>query len=186
MQEPRTISTVPATVTRAQAMEALEGAGLAALWRRTRLGILRSVADVYVPFALQKVALTNGRIRGQQILAVDAVSGNLDPYEFAEVPHSGKLAQVRTINYLPSQLSAQQTRDSALAVARRQLYSRGFFRLRRDLHLQVEPLDLEVFIPYWVGFFGANHHAELIVMDAVRGQIEGAKVEGLLRSWIRS
>lgn len=188
MQPARTISALPANVTREQAMNALEGVGLLALWRRARLGALRSVADVYIPFSLQKIAMTNGPngVRGQQILAVDVVSGGLDPYEFPEVPNPEKLARVRTSNYLPSQLSAAQVRDSAVSMARRQLYSRGFFRLRRDLRLDIEPLDVEIFIPYWVGFFGANGGAKMVAMDAVRGQIEGAKVRSLLRNWIQS
>jgi len=39
-------------------------------------------------------------------------------------------------------------------------------------------------VPYWVGFVGRGEAASLVVMDAVRRQIEGVKARRLIGEWL--
>jgi hypothetical protein len=56
----------------------------------------------------------------------------------------------------------------------------------RDLRIAAVPTDVEIHIPYWLGFRGSGNHARLIVMDAVRRRMEGAKVRRMVESWLTS
>ena len=41
-----------------------------------------------------------------------------------------------------------------------------------------------LFRSYWLGFFGRRESASLVVMDAVRRQMEGVKLRRLVEQWI--
>jgi hypothetical protein len=56
----------------------------------------------------------------------------------------------------------------------------------RDLTISAEAVAGEIYVPYWVGFRGRGSQVHFVVMDAVRRQIEGAKVRQLLRAWLTS
>jgi hypothetical protein len=56
------------------------------------------------------------------------------------------------------------------------LFQRGFFRIR-DLSSRAEPVSLDLYISYWIGFYDAGGSVRLRVLDAVRGTFEGGKAQ---------
>lgn len=178
------IQSLRANVTREEALEQLGASNLAGLWRRLRLGPLRSLADVYVPFRLFSVDIRNGPRRENRFLAVDAAGGTLDPYGFDELPGEENFIEVETRNSLPARLDESQLRGAAIECTRRQLYSQGFFRIR-ELTVWAEPVAIDLHVPYWIGFFGRGERARLVVLDAVRRRFEGAKARMLFEEWLQ-
>jgi hypothetical protein len=180
-----TIRTVRPNVTRDEALEQLSAHNLAGLWRRVHLGPLRSLADVYVPFRLFRVQIHNGSRREERFLAVDAVVGTLDPYGFDAPPDEKTLLELEVPNSLPAKLDESRLREVSIEQTRRQSYSQGFFHLR-DLLISAQPFEGELYVPYWIGFFGRDERAYLVVLDAVRRRFEGAKARALFEDWLRA
>ncbi len=179
------IRSLRANVTRDEAFEQFAAGSLAGLWRRLRLGPLRSLADVYVPFRLFTVEIRNGPRRETRFLAVDAVGGTLDPYGFHAIPGGKDFTEVETTNRLPAKLDESRLREVAIERTRRQLYSQGFFRIR-ELAISAEPVTGDLYVPYWIGFFGRGDRAHVVVLDAVRRRFEGAKARTLFEEWLRT
>jgi hypothetical protein len=179
------IRTLRPNLTRPAALDEFTAVGLGGLWRRLRLGPLRSLADVYVPFRLFSVQIRNGPRSEQRFLAVDAVAGTLDPYGFDAAPDDYSLAEIEAPNRLPAKLDEAALREVAIGQTRRQLYSQGFFRLR-DLTISAEPFEGHLYVPYWIGFFGRGERAHLVILDAVRRRFEGAKARALFEDWLRA
>jgi len=179
------IHTLKPNVSQAEAIEALGTRGIAGLLGRVRSGPLSSVADVYVPFRLYDIHISNGGERQTRWLALDAVSGTLDPYEFERIPDSSELMQIETRNRLEPVLEEIQTRHLLADKLRRLIFQGGFFRIR-DLQIHLEPAPLDLHVPYWIGFYGAGESVRLRVLDAVRGRFEGGKVLALFETWLGS
>ena len=180
-----TIQSLKPNVTRAEAIGEFSGSGLAALLRRARTGALRSVADVYVPFRLYKVQISNGRSRQSRRFALEAVCGQLDLYEFDRVPDSGELVAIETRNALAPDLDEAQAQELLAEKLRRMIFQQGFFRIR-DLQIRPELVPLELYVPYWIGFYDAGKSVRLRVLDAVRRRFEGAKARAFFATWLAS
>ena len=160
--------------------------------RRLRAGLiprlvgaraLRSVGQVFVPFYLYRVEVTDRGRRWGSYLAVDAVSGTLDPYEFDGPPAGDELSRVETRNR-PLPTLAHQAAEHALRDKLRRLrYQAGFFRVREP-RFAFERVPLDLHVPYWLGFYGAGEAATLRVLDAVRRRFEGARARALFEDWL--
>jgi hypothetical protein len=173
-------------VTADEAVALLRGAGTARVLRRIANGPLRRVAPLYVPFRAYAVTIRNSHRDHVQFFAVDAVTGALDLYQFAELPSRDDLVVVETRNTVAPALGDDATREKVTEKVRRALYQTGFFRLRSphiDAHAAALP---DVHVPYWVGFFGGRDRVRLAVVDAVRRRSEGARVHDLVRGWLAS
>jgi hypothetical protein len=120
------------------------------------------------------------------IFGIDAASGALDLYRFDELPASDDVVQVRTRNQIEPLLSTSAAHDLLVARLRRTVYQRAGFLAGGRVVLNVRPAADILHVPYWVGFFGRGDFASFVVMDAVRHQIEGAKVQRLIGSWIHA
>ncbi len=179
------IRSLRANVTHDEALEQFGASNPSALWRRLRLGPLRSLADAYVPFRLFRVEIRNGPRRESRFLAVDAVAGTLDPYGFDTIPGEKSFIEVETRNGLPARLDESRLREAAVERTRRHLYIQGFFRIR-GLTISAEPVAGDFYVPYWIGFFGRGQRAHLIVLDAVRRRFEGAKARALFEEWLQT
>lgn len=151
--------------------------------RRWMSGKLLGVADIYIPYRLYKVNLEDRRVRTARLLAIDAVSGNLDPFEFSETPLQNRCTDMETRNYLPAQLSEPETHAAALAKFRRLLFSAGFFRLAKPV-ISVELVESAFFFPYWAGFYGQEQSVRVLMLDAIRGTIEGGKITSSVKAWL--
>jgi hypothetical protein len=179
------IRTLNPNVTREAAILQFSGIGPAKLFRNTAFGRLRSVAELYLPFRLFRVRITNRGVTEDRLIALDAVTGMLDPFQFDHVPTETETAFIETRNCPRAQLEDAHVGELLVAKLRRLLYSRGFFRMR-DLQIATTPIERELYIPYWLGFRGSDGHARVAVIDAVRRRFEGAKVRRLVETWLSS
>ncbi|MBS1852105.1 MAG: hypothetical protein JST79_14445 [Acidobacteria bacterium] len=178
------IQSLRPNVTQAEAVLQFTSAGATGLWRNLRQGPLRSVADFYIPFRLFHVNIQNRGGEERRILALDAVSGLLDPFHFEQLPASQDTIALETRNALPIQLAEAPARDLLIHKVQRTLFSKGFFRIR-NLSISAQPAA-EVHIPYWVGFRGRNGRARIAMIDAIRRREEGMKVRDMLQHWLAS
>jgi hypothetical protein len=179
------IDSLRRNVTRDEAVTELRGRGLVRALRYATAGPLRSIADVYVPFRIFRVTIRNGRKRQEKLLAVDAVTGNFDLYSFDTLPRNGQLVRVRTPNRPDPVLNEERTRLVLIDRVRRTVFRTGFFRIR-DLQIDAEPVNLDIHVPYWIGFSGFGDRANVCVLDGVRRRIEGGKVRQFFREWLSS
>lgn len=157
---------------------------------RDRLGLsrgrrLRGLRQVYVPYRLFRATVTN-RGREQVLwLALDTVTGRLDPYRFDAPPEADTAGGEAGAALLAGRVALQELRERALGCLRREVFRRGFFRLA-DLRLAVDDAGREVHVPYWVGVFERDGRASIEVWNAVRRQREGAKLCELIEEWLAS
>jgi hypothetical protein len=177
------IRTLRANVTREQAIEQFSSSGLSKVLRNGAFGTLRSVAEFYIPFRIFQARIVNGGVAEERLVAVDVVNGTLDLFQFDHLPTDSETACLETRNCASAVLENGHATELLIAKLRRVLYSRGFFRMR-DLSITAQPINEELFIPYWLGFRGSDGHARVAVIDAVRRRFEGAKVRRLVENWI--
>lgn len=155
------------------------------LWRM-RKGRLQSVANVYVPYRFFRVQITGRSTSLTHIYAIDSVVGSLDPYEFESIPDSESLVRVETRNCMAAVLSDEQARSRLRDRVLRMIFQRGFFKVRTP-DLKLESLATEIYLPYWLGFYGRGGRGGQIhcrVVDAVRRRVEGAKARAFFETWI--
>lgn len=177
------VGVVRARVDRDGAVAAF-ASGLPGGVRRLIRGPLRSVAQIYVPFRLHEVTVRRGRRVERLLIGIDAVAGALDLYRFDESPSPNALLHVPTSNHIQPLLSAAAAREIVAARMQRVMYQRVGFLAIGACRLDVQPVSDIVYVPYWLGFFGRGEAASLVVMDAVRRQIEGVKMRRLIERWI--
>jgi len=167
-------------VTQEEAVRAFSSNGVSALYWRMRSGPLRRIADAYVPYFLFRVKCAGAPAR---LLAIDAVDGSLDLFEFPRVPEERELLALEGRN----QLSATLTEDRAAELLRdkvwRVIFQQGFFKIR-DARLEITSVGCELHLPYWLGFHERDGSVRCRVMDAVRRRIEGAKASAFFEQWL--
>ena len=177
------IRSVKPNVTRDEAIQQFCGRGLSGMLRNVALGRLHASAELYIPFRLFRVRISNGGVSEEKLVALDAVTGSLDLFQFERIPDGAETISVETRNRPSATLTDAVLTDRVVAKLRRVLYSRGFFKMR-DLQLNAVPLPDELHIPYWIGFRGPDGHVRISVIDAVRRRPEGAKVRRLVEEWL--
>src|SRR3954470_4349965 len=112
------IRSLQSVVDRELAWRSLSPQGMLGIVRRWRNGKLLALGDIYIPYRLYQINVDDHRVRSTRFLAVDAISGVLDPYEFAESPLHGRCMELDTANYLPAQLAEAHTRALVLEKVR--------------------------------------------------------------------
>jgi hypothetical protein len=178
-----TIRSLRPNVTKDEAIRQFSPPGATALLRTVMFGRLRSVAELYVPFRLFRVQITNNGVPEEKLVALDAATGTLDLYQFDHVPTEAETVSVETRNCPPAVVHGPAAAELVIAKLRRVLYSRGFFKMR-GLQLAAVPLEEKLHIPYWIGFRGSDQRARVAVIDAVRRRPEGAKLRRLVEAWL--
>lgn len=170
-------------VTQEEAVRAFRGRGLFALYRRIRSGPLQKIAEAYVPFRLFRVQYELVRVPQTRLFALDAVDGSLDLFEFPRIPGEGEFLSVDSRNQLAPALSeecaARLLREKVLRV----IFQQGFFKLHKS-RIEITRESSEMYLPYWLGFYGENATVHCRVMDAVRRRIEGAKASAFFEQWL--
>lgn len=167
-------------VTHEEALKVFSAAGFSGLYWRMRSGPLQRIADVYVPYFLFRVKCGNAR---PHLFAMDAVDGSLDLFEFPRIPEEGEFQAFRDHNRLKAALSEEQAADLLRDKALRIIFQQGFFNLR-DARLETSFVPCELYLPYWLGFYGRESSVRCRVMDAVRRRIEGAKASAFFEHWL--
>jgi hypothetical protein len=153
-------------------------------WRQIR-GPLQRLAEAYVPFRLFRVEYDLGATKNTRWFAVDRVQGALDLFEFAAEPESNRLVDLPARNYVAPQLSDKQTESLLSEKVLRVIFQQGFFRVR-ETHLKLEASPLDLYMPYWLAFYGSDRALRCRVMDATRRRIEGPKAAQLFETWLRA
>ena len=178
-----TVRALRSRVGRDAAVDAFSG-GLGGAFRRATCGPVRSVAEVYVPFLPFDVIIRRPRGVDHVVLGVDAVSATLDLYRLDAASSGDDLTHVRTRNHLKPVVSLSTAHDAIVVRMQRLIYQRAGFLAAGRVHVEAAAAGEAISIPYWVGFRGRRETASLVVMDGVRGQIEGAKVRRLIEGWL--
>jgi hypothetical protein len=177
------IRSLKPNVTREQAIRQFLSRGPVALFRQAAYGPLRSVAELYIPFRFFRARVSNQGQTEERLVALDAVSGTLDLFQFDHLPTDAETISLETRNCPPALQSDPAEVELVILKLRRLLYSRGFFRLR-NFEVDATSLSAEIHVPYWLGFRGAGARAHVLVIDAVRRRLEGAKVRRLVEAWL--
>lgn len=153
---------------------------------RLRKGRLQTVADAYVPYRFFRVQMAGRSASLTHIYAIDSVDGSLDPYEFESSPDPQSFVRVETRNCMAACLSDEQAQGLLREKVLRMVFQRGFFKIR-TMDLKVESLATEIYLPYWLGFYGRagiSGQLRCRIIDAVRRRVEGAKARVFFENWI--
>jgi hypothetical protein len=177
------IRTLKPNVTQEEAVRAFSALGISALCWRMRSGPLQKIAGAYVPFRFYRVHYELGRTSHTRLFALDAVDGSLDLFEFPRFPAEGELLSIEGRNRLAPALSEAHAVDLLREKVLRIVFQQGFFKIRQ-LQLDITHEPCEIYLPYWLGFYGGGETARCRVMDAVRRRIEGAKASAFFEQWL--
>jgi hypothetical protein len=174
------IRALKANVTQEEALRAFSAAGFSAAYWRMRSGPLRRIADAYVPYFLYRVKF--GPVQSR-LFAIDAVNGSLDIFEFPRIPGDQELLPFDGRNRLKAALTEERATELLREKVLRVIFQQGFFKVREP-RLEITPVPCELYLPYWLGFYGRDGAVRCRVMDAVRRRIEGAKASAFFEQWL--
>ena len=177
------IRTLRSNVTRDEALSTFTAAGPASLLWKLRRGPLRRIAEAYLPFHLYRVQYHAASAARSRVLALDAVDGSLDLFEFSAPPGDAETMLVSSRNHPAPRLSPAEAEEVLREKVLRLIFQQGFFKVRA-VQLEVERLQDEIYLPYWLGFYGSQAHLRCRVMDAIRRRIEGARASALFEEWL--
>lgn len=93
------------------------------------------------------------------------------------------MVSVATRNCLPVRISDEQAQSSLREKVLRIIFQAGAFQAG-NLNLQVQPVEEEFHMPYWLGFYGVDGALRCRVLDAVRCRMEGPKAVFLFEEWL--
>ncbi len=91
--------------------------------------------------------------------------------------------QVVTRNWLSPALSEEHSRGLLKEKVLRMIFQHGLFKVR-DPHLELQHLEPQFNIPYWLGLYGEDGNLSCRVLDAVRRKVEGDKAAALIEQWL--
>jgi len=177
------IRTLKPNVTEKEAVRTFSSPGISGFFWRMRSGPLQKIAAAYVPFRLYRVRYELGRNRYTRLFALDAVDGSLDLFEFPRVPGDSELLSLDSRNRLTPALSEDRAVELLREKVLRIVFQQGFFKLR-EVRLDITREACEIYLPYWLGFYGGGETARCRVMDAVRRRIEGGKASAFFEQWL--
>jgi hypothetical protein len=177
------IRTLKPNVTQTEAVRGFRSGVFSGVYWRIRGGPLQRIADAYVPFWVYRVRYEVGRARKTRYFALDAVHGALDLFEFPRVPAEDDLVTIQTRNQLVARLQPDAAEEILRTKVLRVLFQQGFFKLRA-LKIDIERMPVELYLPYWLAFYGSDGSVKCRVMDAVRRRIEGAKASSFFEEWL--
>lgn len=140
-------------------------------------------ADFYIPYHLFKLAWDNERASTEGIMAVDATTGRLDPYQFDETPAEHQRVSVETTRFSPLRVNEQEAGRIVEEQMTRHGMMKGFIKLAK-IKASISYVE-SIYIPYWVGVYERNNLAHLEVIGGLRGRFEGAKVYEIIAEWFR-
>jgi hypothetical protein len=157
--------------------------GIRGVIGKLRKGPLLRLSQAYVPFALYRVEVCNRGRGSVRWLAMDAVSGLLDLYEFEGPPAPAELVELQTRNRPAPALDAASGRQLLEDRVRRMFFQTGFWRLS-DFRINTDRMEELIHVPYWLGFFGRGTLARVGVIDARRRSREGSKARAFFTAWL--
>jgi hypothetical protein len=181
--EASAIRSLRPNVTREEALRMFRAPGPARLYWKWRGGRLVRIADAYVPFHLYRVRYHAAGAARRHLFGMDAVDGSLDLFEFSEPPGEAETVVITTRNHPALQLAEPRGEELLREKVLRHIFQQGFFKLGHP-RLELEKLPGEIYVPYWLGFYGTGENLRCRAMDAVRRQIEGTKAAAFFEQWL--
>ena len=173
------IASVKPNITRDQAIARLR-------WRTRRLKHepLRLAVDFYVPYHFFQTTWEDGRNKSVAFLAADAVTGALDLIEFDRLPEDGEIMNVDTRMTAEERIGDEEAcnlfRERILKLTFRK---KGFFKASR-LNVEAQ-LAARLHIPYWIGVYEHDGRAQIEIVNALQGRLEGAKLREIVGEWFQ-
>ena len=177
------IRTLKRNVTEEDAVRTFSAPGVSAYYWRMRTGPLQRIAEAYVPFWLYRVRYRLGSAAHTRFFALDAVDGSLDLFEFPGIPAPREFMCVECRNRLATSLTEERAGEILRDKVLRVIFQQGFFKLREP-RLELEKQLDELYLPFWLGFYGGSGAVRCRVLDAVRHRVEGAKASAFFEQWL--
>lgn len=181
--EARMIRSLKPNVTRDDAIQAFTAAGPASWYWKLRSGPLQRIADAYLPFRIYRVRYHMGGAQRSHYFALDAVDGSLDLFEFSVPPGEAETVAVSSRNHPAPALSRDRSDELLREKVLRLIFQQGFFKVS-NVKLEIEQVSGEIYLPYWLGFYGTQQDLHCRALDAVRRRIEGARASALFEQWL--
>ncbi len=152
--------------------------------RQLRRGGLSVSLEFYIPYRLFQVTIKNGGHSANRFVAIDSVTGQLDLYGFDCPPAQADRQTIESEQVLPARINEETAFEIVEEKMKREMYLKGFFKIKG---LEVTGRFLETFyLPYYVGLYKRNERVGIEVLNALRGQFEGAKVREVISEWFLS
>ena len=146
--------------------------------RQLRHGRLRLILDFYVPYHFYRLESSE---HSNLLMAIDAVTGRLDPYQFSGVPQTD---QIETRHFISIQIGEKESLRSLEEKRLRMAMMNGFFKLS-DQTVSWQFVAC-LHLPYWIGIYERHGRAHLEIVEALRGRFEGAKMRDLVAGWFEN
>ena len=152
--------------------------------RALKHGRLRFAVDFYVPYRFFQTTWDDGRSQSVAFFAADAVTGKLDLVEFNQLPADGEIVNVDTQMIAEERINDEEARN----LVRERIWGltfnkKGFFKLSRTK--VVAELAARLHLPYWVGVYERDGRAQIEIVDALQGRLEGAKLREVVTEWFQ-
>src|SRR5260370_30744500 len=170
--------TLKRNVTEEDAVRTFSAPGVLAYYWRMRTGPLQRIAEAYVPFWLYRVRYRLGSAAHTRFFALDAVDGSLDLFEFPGIPAPREFMCVECRNRLATSLTEERAGEILRDKVLRVIFQQGFFKLREP-RLELEKQLDELYLPFWLGFYGGNGAGRRPVLDALGHRGRGAKASAV-------
>lgn len=152
-------------------------------WRERRYGRLRLLLDFYVPYYCFRVTVMNAGRPVQRLLAIDAVTGQLDLRYFDGIPDDAQLCSLEAEHLLEIGIAETNAFSKLEEMMRRRVMMQGFFRISR-LEITGEMTGL-FYLPCFVGVYERHSRVRIEVVDALTGRLEGGKMRDLMAAWFQ-
>jgi hypothetical protein len=151
--------------------------------RELRHGRLQMALEFHIPYQFFRAVFSAGKDSQPLIMALDAVTGKLDPYNFDEMPAEEFLVQVDTPNFIEPRIDKQGALKHFEQMLFRSRLLKGAFKIS-NVKINAEYVTT-YYIPYWVGVYERRDQARIEVIDALRGRMEGRKIRDMVTEWFR-
>jgi len=152
--------------------------------RRLKHGRLRFAVEFYIPYRFFRTTWDDGRSKSVAFLAADAVTGKLDLIEFNQLPADGEMVNVDTRMIAEERINDEEARNLVREKILGLTYKKnGFFKLSR-LNVVTE-LAASLHLPYWVGIYERDGLAQIEIVNALQGRLEGAKLREIVTEWFQ-
>ena len=173
------ITSVKPNITRDQA-------GAKFRWRLRQLknGRFRFAVDFYVPYRFFQTTWDDGRTQSVAFFAADAVTGKLDLVEFSQLPADGEIVNVDAQMIAEERINDEEARNLVRErILGLTFNKKGFFKLSRTK--VVAEMAARLHLPYWVGVYERDGRAQIEIVDALQGRLEGAELREVVTEWFQ-
>src|SRR5262245_57127083 len=172
------ITSIKPNISRAQAVAKFCGR-----FNALRHGRPRIVTDFYIPYRFFRMTWSDGRSSNDAFIAADAGAGNLDLIQFDQLPEEVDRTTVDTAMVAEERVNEEEAYRLVRESMTRAIFMKGFFKLSR-VNVEIE-LATSLHIPYWLGVYERDGRAQIEIVNALQGRLEGAKLREIVAEWFQ-